>query len=543
MLKKSSTRTFPWRNEWWILGISFVFLFSLLVSPALYRVDGVAQSQSFAQPAYANFAPGAHSISFEQLLGDSNGSQITHTVARWETLDMIAQNYGTTVRALVRVNSFDADVVLQQGQHVTIAYDEWVIHEVQEQRTVGEFARYYNLSLADVMSLNFIDDIDSVLEVGQELFLDIHRIEAEARGLVKKRVFEEVYVPTVEVSVGRDMQEDDVFVSVDDADALDNTDAIVADSTSSQVVIYQDPVDQVVITAEETARQQELARQQREEQRRAEEQRYIAAQEAQVAQVAAEEARQEPQTEAPAEPAPTPSVQEQPASSAATSCGESACSFNGRCYDRPKNAACLVGDPSYAWACQPGYRESGGSCIDQATFERQQEEARLAKEEADRQARERAAQETAQAATNTAPAPQPAARTPQVGIVASRHFNPRNEWFGGQWFAWGHCTYYAAYRRRKDGNPVTWRGNANAWLRNAAAAGVPTGQTPRVGSLVVFGEGPNWWRWYGHVAYVSAVESGRILIDEMNFNGRWVHTTRWVALEGAGILGYIYQTQ
>ena len=37
---------------------------------------------------------------------------------------MIAQNYGTTVRALVRVNSFDADVVLQQGQHVTIAYDE-----------------------------------------------------------------------------------------------------------------------------------------------------------------------------------------------------------------------------------------------------------------------------------------------------------------------------------------------------------------------------------------------------------------------------------
>lgn len=40
-------------------------------------------------------------------------------------------------------------------------------------------------------------------------------------------------------------------------------------------------------------------------------------------------------------------------------------------------------------------------------------------------------------------------------------------------FAWGNCTYYVALNKK-----VTWRGNANQWLRNAAAAGVPTGSKP-----------------------------------------------------------------
>jgi surface antigen len=40
-------------------------------------------------------------------------------------------------------------------------------------------------------------------------------------------------------------------------------------------------------------------------------------------------------------------------------------------------------------------------------------------------------------------------------------------------FVWGNCTYYVATHKN-----VTWRGNANQWLRNAAAAGVATGNKP-----------------------------------------------------------------
>ena len=51
----------------------------------------------------------------------------------------------------------------------------------------------------------------------------------------------------------------------------------------------------------------------------------------------------------------------------------------------------------------------------------------------------------------------------------------------GSKFAWGNCTYYVANHKN-----VTWRGNANAWLRNAAAAGVRTGSTPAPGAIISF---------------------------------------------------------
>lgn len=43
----------------------------------------------------------------------------------------------------------------------------------------------------------------------------------------------------------------------------------------------------------------------------------------------------------------------------------------------------------------------------------------------------------------------------------------------GNRFVWGNCTYFVANHKN-----VTWRGNAKDWLRNAAAAGVPTGDNP-----------------------------------------------------------------
>ncbi|MHB1638727.1 MAG: CHAP domain-containing protein [Candidatus Dormibacteria bacterium] len=106
-------------------------------------------------------------------------------------------------------------------------------------------------------------------------------------------------------------------------------------------------------------------------------------------------------------------------------------------------------------------------------------------------------------------------------------------------FAFGDCTWYVATQRA-----VTWGGNADQWWANAAAAGYLEGQTPKVGSIVVWGPNvPGESYSYGHVAYVEAVQGNRFEVSEMNFGvpgGGWDRVDfRWV-MNGAGYLGFIY---
>ncbi len=112
---------------------------------------------------------------------------------------------------------------------------------------------------------------------------------------------------------------------------------------------------------------------------------------------------------------------------------------------------------------------------------------------------------------------------------------------GGRWsFVFGDCTWYVATQRK-----VTWGGNADQWWANAAEAGYLEGQTPEVGSIVVWGPnvpGESWG--YGHVAYVEAVQGTKFEVSEMSFDGvsggGWDRVDyRWVP-DGAGYLGFIY---
>lgn len=104
----------------------------------------------------------------------------------------------------------------------------------------------------------------------------------------------------------------------------------------------------------------------------------------------------------------------------------------------------------------------------------------------------------------------------------------------GKGFAWGNCTYYVANNKN-----VTWRGNANQWLRNAAAAGVPTGKTPAVGAIVsLSGRGYN--SYYGHVGIVAGVEGGDIIVKDMNYRRLNEVTIRRISKTDATIKGYIY---
>ena len=104
----------------------------------------------------------------------------------------------------------------------------------------------------------------------------------------------------------------------------------------------------------------------------------------------------------------------------------------------------------------------------------------------------------------------------------------------GRGFAWGNCTYYVANHKN-----VTWRGNANAWLRNAAAAGVPTGKAPAAGAIISF-SGHGYNPYYGHVGIVADIDGDDLIIRDMNYRRVGEVTVRRIPKNDPSIRGYIY---
>jgi len=94
----------------------------------------------------------------------------------------------------------------------------------------------------------------------------------------------------------------------------------------------------------------------------------------------------------------------------------------------------------------------------------------------------------------------------------------------------GECTWYVAGRRQV---PKNW-GNANTWYARAAADGWTVGNIPAIGAIAQTTAGS-----LGHVALVEqiSVDYQSVYISEMNYNGRYVKSYRWVA---ANSFRYIY---
>lgn len=101
---------------------------------------------------------------------------------------------------------------------------------------------------------------------------------------------------------------------------------------------------------------------------------------------------------------------------------------------------------------------------------------------------------------------------------------PRGSSAGNTYYH-GYCTWYAKEKRPDLPNML---GNGGQWSANAAAQGIPTGSTPRVGAIA---EQP------GHVAYVEAVNGNMVTVSEMNYAGFGVVSTRTVP---ASTFHYIY---
>lgn len=103
---------------------------------------------------------------------------------------------------------------------------------------------------------------------------------------------------------------------------------------------------------------------------------------------------------------------------------------------------------------------------------------------------------------------------------------------GGRWYAPGQCTQWAWYKRQD----LPLLGNANAWARNAAAAGYVVNRTPSAGAIFQTTAG-----WYGHVGYVEAVnEDGSIVVTEMNYGVPYRVIRSTIPASAVGNFNYIH---
>jgi LysM repeat protein len=100
----------------------------------------------------------------------------------------------------------------------------------------------------------------------------------------------------------------------------------------------------------------------------------------------------------------------------------------------------------------------------------------------------------------------------------------------GGHFPWGWCTWWVASKRY-----IPWNGDAHAWYGNAQAYGYPTGRTPRVGAVMV-----TWESWWGHVAYVEAVDGACWTVSEMNYRGFGIVSTRHICPGQVPLIGFVY---
>lgn len=133
------------------------------------------------------------------------------------------------------------------------------------------------------------------------------------------------------------------------------------------------------------------------------------------------------------------------------------------------------------------------------------------------------------------PTPTPTARPTVVDSVTGLKSRYLVKYTGlSRWFAWGNCTWYVGQNKS-----VTWRWNANAWMKNAKAAGVKTWQKAIPWAIIQF-SGRGYNRYYGHVGIVADVTDDYVIVKDMNYRRINEVTIRKIPKDDASIDGYIY---
>jgi surface antigen len=88
------------------------------------------------------------------------------------------------------------------------------------------------------------------------------------------------------------------------------------------------------------------------------------------------------------------------------------------------------------------------------------------------------------------------------------------------------CVSYAAWKVYQTfGHMPYWGGvgNANQWIHDAKAAGIPTGSIPQVHSVAISMRG-----YYGHAMWVEAVNGNMIYVSQYNYDLHGHYNEMWV---------------
>lgn len=461
-------------------------------------------------------------IQFDMLITlEWDDSTISYSVAPGDTLSEIAKLFGTTTSAIAEANGLWVWGILRVGQKLKIAYDKSIIYDVPEEMLVGDFSSRYDVSLEELITLNNFTDETDAIDAGQQIFVPLNRVEAQDRWLIKKKEFVMLDLPrkTIEdnpTTIGQVQQPTEV---------PQEQIVITAEQTQQHLELLIQAEKESAIAqakAEELAKEAELARIEAEEQaeiaeeeaaRLAKENAERTAEAARLAKVDAEK-KAAILVKAEAEDKQRRIAQlEAEERAVAESCSDTQCYHEGKCRSKPNDAICAPTDPDNAWVCTAWFIDTWNACISEAAH----------------------VERTAQA---TAP-------KKDQDVLKQWYFNPYNDGYGGNGWAWGHCTMYVwRWLWKNKWINTQWRGNAKYWYDNAAAAWWSVWQTPQVWSVIVMKYGSQWWNGYGHVWIVLDIDrsSRQILIEDMNYVWRYVVSQHWVDMDSSKnpVIGYIY---
>lgn len=145
------------------------------------------------------FIPGSNTAGYStptpvgmvQLNSPDGGGKIIHTVQPYQTLSTISQAYHVNLDTILRLNGIQVDWPLKIGQKLVInpgnvtpsptpgpiarltpASDGKYYHIVRSGETLGWIARYYQISLADLMAWNGLNET-SILMPDQKLVMEV----------------------------------------------------------------------------------------------------------------------------------------------------------------------------------------------------------------------------------------------------------------------------------------------------------------------------------------------------------------------------------
>jgi surface antigen len=125
---------------------------------------------------------------------------------------------------------------------------------------------------------------------------------------------------------------------------------------------------------------------------------------------------------------------------------------------------------------------------------------------------------------------------PNHGGYPAKWDNARQDSLLDSWGMYNReCVSYAAWKvHQAYGTMPYWggNGNANRWVANAKAAGIPTSTTPKVHSVAISMHG-----YYGHAMWVEKVEGNKIYVSQYNYDLHGHYSEMWINASG---LTYLY---